>query len=83
MDYFSRSLKYIFITIYSYLGISEENIAKKCPFYCNTCNCKSCLGMDTKLEVSFLVSTIYIFVNIFVIYLITEHNDYSKYYVED
>ncbi|CAA7050954.1 unnamed protein product [Microthlaspi erraticum] len=33
-----------------YPRIAEEDIARKCPFCWNTCNCRSCLRLDTKME---------------------------------
>ncbi|CAH2054604.1 unnamed protein product [Thlaspi arvense] len=33
-----------------YPRIAEEDIAKKCPFCWNNCNCRSCLRLDTKME---------------------------------
>ncbi|XP_033148732.1 lysine-specific demethylase JMJ25 isoform X4 [Brassica rapa] len=33
-----------------YPRIPHEDIAKKCPFCWNTCNCRACLRLDTKME---------------------------------
>ncbi|CAA7036213.1 unnamed protein product [Microthlaspi erraticum] len=33
-----------------YPRIEEENIAKKCPFCCNICNCIRCLRLNTRLK---------------------------------
>lgn len=54
-----------FVTIYRYPRITEENVAKKCPFCCNICNCTACLRLDYKIEVRFLFSTISCLVIIF------------------
>ncbi|KAF8091512.1 hypothetical protein N665_0444s0026 [Sinapis alba] len=32
-----------------YPNIPHEDIAKKCPFCWNTCNCRACLRLDTKM----------------------------------
>ncbi|KFK38237.1 hypothetical protein AALP_AA3G087000 [Arabis alpina] len=33
-----------------YPSVSHMKIAEKCPFCCNTCNCRACLRLDTKME---------------------------------
>ncbi|XP_056842321.1 LOW QUALITY PROTEIN: lysine-specific demethylase JMJ25 [Raphanus sativus] len=35
-----------------YPHIPHEDIAKRCPFCCNTCNCRAWLRLDTKMELN-------------------------------
>ncbi|CAH8290844.1 unnamed protein product [Eruca vesicaria subsp. sativa] len=35
-----------------YPNIPHEDIATKCPFCWNTCNCRACLRLDTKMELN-------------------------------
>ncbi|XP_023642647.1 lysine-specific demethylase JMJ25 isoform X2 [Capsella rubella] len=33
-----------------YPRIAKEDVAKKCPFCCSMCNCKTCLRLDTNIQ---------------------------------
>ncbi|KAL1211991.1 Lysine-specific demethylase JMJ25 [Cardamine amara subsp. amara] len=35
-----------------YPRIPKQDIGKKCPFCCSICNCRACLRLDTKLNIS-------------------------------
>jgi len=43
---------YVFVVLWRYPDLKEEDIAKACPGCCGNCNCKACLQSPALIKVS-------------------------------